>query len=146
MEVLSLSLGIGTSIAQRVSKVNIYLLLSKALSLSSAHCSPLDPVCPWISQQIKSKHRSNAIPSRLCAMRKKRETTLTGSKDFNKSPSKRVSGQSGLQDKDSGALLFLAALSRERSRVYKHKSHKHFLQSYSYNFHQSEIKDEGHSL
>ena len=103
MEVLSLSLGIGTSIAQRVSKVNIYLLLSKALSLSSAHCSLLGPVCPWISQQIKSKHRSNAIPSGLCAMRKKRETTLMGSKDFNKSPSKRVSGQSGLQDKDLGA-------------------------------------------
>ena len=58
-------------------------------------------------------------------MRNERDkTTFMVSKDFNSSPHKWVTDLSGLQDKDSGALFLLTALSRSRSRVYKHKSHK----------------------
>ena len=50
--------------------------------------------------------------------------TLTGFKDFIKSPQKWVIDPSGLQDKDSGALFLLTVLSKDRSGVYKHKIHK----------------------
>lgn len=70
----------------------------------------------------------------------KRETTLMGSKAFNKSPHNWVANWSELQDKDSRTLIFLTAPSRDRSGVYKHKKHKHLLPSYSYNFHQSGFK------
>lgn len=39
----------------------------------------------------------------------RRETTLTGSKDFNKSPHKQVTDRSGLQDKDLGASFLQTA-------------------------------------
>ena len=56
----------------------------------------------------------------LCTTREERDNTM-GSKDFRKSSHKRAIAQSGLQSKDSAALLFLEAPNRGRSRLYKHK-------------------------
>lgn len=58
----------------------------------------------------------------ICCMPRGRVTTLVGSIDFNKLHVSGVAGCLGMQDKDSGALLFLTAQIRNRSRVYKHKT------------------------
>ena len=62
-----------------------------------------------------------------CAQHERRETTLTGSKFLINHHISGVTDRSGLQDKDSGALLFLAALNTGRSGVYEHRNYKHLL-------------------
>lgn len=62
-----------------------------------------------------------------CAQRGRREITLMGSKFLINNHISGVTDRSGLQDKDLGALLFLAALNTGRSGVYKHRNYKHLL-------------------
>ena len=70
----------------------------------------------WSTERVKMLY-----PCPLCTTRKERDNTM-GSKSLFNHRISRVTNQSGLHYKGSGALLFLAAQSRDRSGVCKHKT------------------------